>query len=444
MSSKDTFSRITTGGEESSYNICLQHPATDSGCCQGSARPVNSCNDTISSRARPNSSISTSVYISGTPDSNRVLCSHTSSSNSHPFAVCVCSMCTTLWGYIFCFNKMSRHKRTKVLWMWISVLSIFIGLGIALGAFGINKFETAPMDMRIINHKYSTSFCHSLSLQSDARFRAYRFTGNLNISPSKRHIFDHEYTRFVESGDYIYFNYYILNDSSFSLASCSDDFVQLYIIKGQGFFDQWKTNKNCSDCYLATKPVNTNGCFLHYNNYSLSIQETDTYYFVFMNRKASTWVTARFHIIRTVYDLNGTTRMCNSKLGCRIPVEYNTDQRIVYHISPESTYSTVDMYSKCEARLSIYLSIFVLGSALVGLTLTSIIYIVCSDPKSETILPESDVSLIINQLPDSMLEERTPLLWEKGSADPPKYDDIFHKSIRCPVRPPAYEEIDKA
>ncbi|XP_050396453.1 uncharacterized protein LOC126814993 [Patella vulgata] len=438
MSSKDSLPKSPTD-EVSSHNICLQHPATDSGCLQGSTRPVNSCNDDISPRPCPRSSVSTSVYISGNPDSNRVICSHTSSSNSYPDDDWMC----TLWGYIFCCNEMTRYKRTQILWMWISVLSIFIGLTIALGVFGINKFDTAPKDMRIINHKYSTIFCHSLTLHSDARFRAYRFTGNLIIAPNKRNTFNHEYTRFVESGGYVYFNYYVLTGSYVNLVSCSDDFVQLYIIKGQGYFDQWKTNKNCSDCYLAMKPVNTNGCFLHYNNYSLSIQETDTYYFVFMNRKVSTWVTANFHVIRTVYDLTGTTRICNSKLECRIPIEYNTDQRIMYHISPESVYSAVDMSSKCEARLSIYLTIFVFGSALIGLTLTWLIYIVCSDPKRERILPESGESLIINRLPDSMLAERTPLFWKKRYADPPKYEDIFYKLTSCTARPPSYDEIDK-
>ncbi|KAK6185859.1 hypothetical protein SNE40_008004 [Patella caerulea] len=338
---------------------------------------------------------------------------------------------------------MTRYKRTEILWMWISVLSVFIGLGIAVGAFGVNEFETAPMDMRIIDHKYSTIFCYTLSLQSEARFRAYRFTGDLRPRTRKRPFYKAEYTKYVDSGDYLYYNFYFLAGSSVSLISCSDHLVELYVIKGQGHFDQWKTNKNCSGCYVASAPVKVNGCFLNYNNYSLSTNETDTYFFVFMNRKQSTWVTAKFGISRVFYDLAYTTQMCVNKLGCRIPVEYNTDQRIVYHMTPKTTKSTMRMSSTCEARLSIFLTIFALGPAIFGLLLSLVIYFACSDPEPERILPRRrGVNLIINRPPELLDEECTPLLWETISSDPPQYDDI-NISASCPERPPSYEEIDK-
>ncbi|ESO82715.1 hypothetical protein LOTGIDRAFT_155732 [Lottia gigantea] len=340
----------------------------------------------------------------------------------------VCSSCT-IWGYIFCYNRMSRYKRIEILWVWILLVSLSIGMGVGVGVYGVNKFSSAPTDMEIITEKYSTLFCEKLVLKSDEKFDAYRFAGDLPINRSRAELFKKEYSSYVEHGDIKYYHYYLLQWSQVQIVSCTHQLMDFYVLAGEHNFKRWKSNPDCLSCYIYKMAVKINGCFLDYDKFTLTVSETDTYYFVFINRNVSAWLTTKIHINRYLYDVNKASKLCSNTRHCHIRVDFASSEQVAYHLKPFMDSSDTVITSTCKARLVFYVIIFAAMPGCLGLILTIIVFFTCKDPVNK--VQRRNRSRPTFSIADG---ETTPLI---GSRSPsPTY---MGNNVSCSY-PPTYEE----
>ncbi|CAH1793079.1 unnamed protein product [Owenia fusiformis] len=86
------------------------------------------------------------------------------SGNKRDGARCWGRVCPIL-KFIVCLNPtMSKMHKVLVLWVWIVLLALLIGLPIRYSAYGPEMISSSPGDMRHIQNRFNSFMCTGLEI----------------------------------------------------------------------------------------------------------------------------------------------------------------------------------------------------------------------------------------------------------------------------------------
>ena len=366
---------------------------------------------------------------------------HNSNVRSKP----CCVSFTSVFKLIFCVN-IKRSSRVKILWFWITSISITAGVLMSQVIFGPVTRIISPTDMRIVDSKVSTIFCESLVLDSQwTTFSAYLLPAKPDIVFNKLDRFEVRRNKFLHFGEYKYWNFYLLQQSEVTIKSCTDGTVYLYVIRGQRNLKRWLRYKYCDNCYVEKQLINV-ACPSK-TTYNFKADVTDEYYFVYMNSNEKTWLTLQIILERSLYDTSNAKDSCAQSIWCSLNLNIESDQVIVYQISNDDQkfdFDDITITTSCSPRRWIYLLLFLFLPFSLGIAFCSIVYIACKDPRTTGDVSDARTRAR-SRIARQYLTERTPLLWAHAPyivepavpICPPKYEDIVFEND---TSPPSYEE----
>ena len=276
--------------------------------------------------------------------------------------------------FLLCLSKMKRRTRTCLIWFWVVVVPLTSGLALRFGRYKEQTISASPTDMRKVDG-VSTVFCDRAEVTSDQAFVAYFLPSEPEVDRS--HVTRYtlpEYIWTVDSSQYVFWGYYLLDGSNVTVKSCViAGQVDLYTIKGSESFEDWKLDHSDAN----PKLINTS-CLQHnIAVQGLNITDDDEYYFVFANPyPIYSNIKVTFSMYRTKYFLNNYTTKCKNSRRCSFPLSEDSSESVVYFVTETAPVNTL-VRTECKPRVWVYLVLFLITPILMGVALSCALLFLC-------------------------------------------------------------------
>lgn len=349
-------------------------------------------------------------------------------------ASCCCVGCSVL-GYAICFKKMRRSIRIRLFMIYLNILCLTFGIITGAIFFGPYTTHFTSTDFRSIKDRLSFLFCEGVTITSvgDLRssFSAYILDSEPMINETFLQSFTSEVTMYVHQEDYKYHSFYLLRGSVINVGVCADSFIQMNIIKGKHDLKEYIDNNfACDSCIKKTINVYQRKCLRtsDFVEVLYNVSESDDYFIFYLSPLEDVWVTAKYHINRTIYDVSTARDAYSSVVQCEFSLDLKP-QYIIVHLDNTGSMAQYNIMTDCKGRTWVYLSIFFVIPYLIGIFVCILIYKCCKDPDTSELTGEISPSI------NSPLIYNYPSYQSTEIIGPPKYEDIIRDEA-----PPPYSE----
>ena len=350
---------------------------------------------------------------------------------------CCCMGCTGL-GYLFCVKKMRRSMRVKLFLLYLSMLCVTFGVLTGTVFYGPYETNFTATDMRLIKDRLSFIFCDGVSVNINDpsnTFSAYLLESPPIIERDINQTYKTETTSFIDDGSYINHQFYLLNGSVIGINICVDSNVQMYVIKGKRNFNYFINNGLwCEDCFEKTGfffKITSCVTALDFKFISYSVLDTDEYYIVYLSTDDDTWLTAKYSIGRTLYNVSNALAAYSSVFHCEFSFDYE-EPFLVIHTGDSYILEPFTVVTSCTSRTWIYMVTFLVIPYSIGIIICVLIYRYCKDPVQTVLNIESPASRLLRS---RCINSNFVNYQSTAIIGPPKYEEIYRTD-----GPPTYEE----
>ncbi|OWF40558.1 uncharacterized protein LOC110463634 [Mizuhopecten yessoensis] len=352
---------------------------------------------------------------------------------------CMGGICRCIAVCVCCVGQ-GYFKTILIFWTWLVVLSLITGLSVGLGRFGPTDIQVSPSDMIQMKRGIDPVLCEGVNVQTTLPVSTYLLP-SAPVVTSERVNYSFNETALIAHDRYEYWGFYLIAGSDVDIITCSPFYRTLYIIKGDGQFNNWKNDNTDSDNSQVQHTIG--GCsYPQYHNTRISyhIGSTEEYYFVVANDGHRTVdVNILFNLRRAVYDLGGDKNIvCSNSTSCKVNFAgTGSNSAIVVYVPHSETFDFV-IKTDCLSRVSVFIAIFLLIPFTVGSLFTAhMLYKKRKESNTTSIgsVQRREQRTFTSYPPEyqTMQREAEP----NGKSPPPPYgchDDGLA------VKPPTYEE----
>ena len=265
-------------------------------------------------------------------------------------------------------------------------------------------FDTkySPLDTRLI--KVSQTFCTSIEVENPSdtiSATAYALSSGPSLTESHSFTINRN-SESVSSTSYKYWYYYLHHGSSMNASICvhSGSSLEFYIIQGSSNFDEWTDGEDKFSRFETIASV----CPARKKVYFDFIRHTDDYFFTFASgERLSVSFDFTMNFYRTEFGVreNDVEHQCSAggrySTKCTLDVPYNDEHYFLIttgnSTSPEGMEDGAPVEWSCNARVWVYMLIFVMPP-MFGMLVLVVIVIVCCCRQSKH---NSRYSTLVNE-----------------------------------------------
>ncbi|XP_064638854.1 uncharacterized protein LOC135494635 isoform X2 [Lineus longissimus] len=299
-------------------------------------------------------------------------------------AVILCVFFFLIVGPLLCILNMKRVTRVLILWFWLVMASIVIGMVLAFDVYTPVAIIGAGREQRFATQGLSTFMCKGVQIKAaNHEITSYLFDGQPSIEDKKLgYSFDRADE--VNAGDFQAYPFYVFPGSSVSFAMNTTSQVTFFKIKGHDNFTTWRNNYICKggNCFDDFRTIDRDF------QYNTSMDETDIYYVAFAKTKfndpspASIFI--RFEVLRTVYNVTSAANACTG-LDCTFDFRFMSNETVLLHVPVMENNHFETIETKCIPRDNVYLVAFFAGPLAFGIIVNLIIWFGCKrcEPEDE-------------------------------------------------------------
>ncbi|CAH1791228.1 unnamed protein product [Owenia fusiformis] len=301
---------------------------------------------------------------------------------------------------------MSKMYKVIVLWVWLLLLALLVGLPIRYSTYGPETVFSSPGDMRHIQKRFNSFMCTGLEITNKESEMVDVYTTSETPYVDKNKTLTQTIQRASRIDDmrFEYWGYHLIAGSEVTIRTTVNANVELYIAKGvsgrnkwRGKFNQCKNNcENQLQKDVEFSALYKNETYLA----NLSISTTDDYFFIYARSRRSEQrgitfanINMTFFLRRTRYNLSNTKKECilstKANKSCTIDLPYRADRNILLTYDVSSNALNLDVITTCIPREWVYLVFFLGLPFAIGLILSGLIMLLCKD-KQKTL--ESDIA----------------------------------------------------
>ena len=270
-----------------------------------------------------------------------------------------------LIAFFFCIPKMTPNTRIVLTWIWVSAASMTTGVLVA--NYGDQSLTDSPWDMRKVD-KLSSWFCSSVSIGSSSEMNTYLLTWSPPVISAQFRENTETYSSYIEDNSYEYWGFYFIEGSSVDIAVSNEgDESEFLVIKGKSNLDKWKDNSDCTDCYQTSVD------FIGSYGDIFDFDKTDQYYFLFANKDFGSSIDVTFGLKRKYYDVTPGLMYCDNEKSCAIDLVIGASFSIIIE-APKDSPNDIDVTVTCRPRAYLYVLVFGMVPALIGIGVSLGIY----------------------------------------------------------------------
>ncbi len=297
---------------------------------------------------------------------------------------CICCV----FGTAVCAYNTSRSTKVVVLWLWLIVVSVAIGLFFALVLYSPYQNQVSPAEERVIKKGFSTLFCNKIELSSPRNFNAYLLDSMPELANERRVSNTSVMNVYLTPDKGHHWKFHLLADSKVTVWMCSTDYVRLYFMKSKRNFNKWKEHKCHSDnnCLLElfrVAPPSGGKCDGNqYFQYSLNVSERGNYYITMdLPEKADLAdVEIFFTTYRNHFNISqrNVIEMCENDHNCKFQLNAFSHEVVVYNISSDAPFWN-HLKVQCYIRDDAYYILFAGSPLCLGWVISAIIMLYYKD-----------------------------------------------------------------
>lgn len=296
---------------------------------------------------------------------------------------CCCSPCIGLC-YLLCLKRMTVSTRLKIVWIWMISLSLCGGLYLRYNLYGSDTVSITSFDMMPVQ-KMSTFFCQGVSVETGSvrtPLAVYRLNNKPHINYTHTmYNMSHKFTLYFIQEKMA--NFHLLEGSSVTITICARYSFTIDVIRGTENYKKFKLSQNSNQKTLRFSSKCSSKKF--------DVTVTDRYYFILHN--LYTHITdLQLVLHKTTFQLNKKeSKLINRQWHAFVPLEFNSMESIIYQPILEN-YQELNVTSKCQPLIIIYVGIFFGGSFFLGLILCYLVKCMCNDPSPLSTEPPENTS----------------------------------------------------
>lgn len=286
-----------------------------------------------------------------------------------------CVLCYILF-FLLCLVKMKPRSRIILTWLYCIVGACLTG-GLIGGHYASRVLSASPTDMREVD-QISSTFCHSVLIDSSSMISTYKFESEPKINESSSLKYNDKVSTSLKWNSYEYWGFYLLRGSVATAMICPDNGMYVYLIKGKDNLKAWIDDSYCSNCYEKEYVLSFCSHAAYGTAITFTASTSDQYYFLFANEGYSVIgpgpvkADITFMLDRKQYDLTESSLICSHDFDCNVPISMYSSETVVFYVpreSPRDNPTTI----YCRPRVVIYLVLFALLPVMCGILVTYLI-----------------------------------------------------------------------
>ena len=152
---------------------------------------------------------------------------------------CCCFGCSII-GILCCCKQMSRSTRMKLLFIYLQVIGVILGVVTGVVYFGPVSNRLEPTGMKYVFRHLSPVFCEGVAIESKMwdvtspeTFTAYLVDMKPEIDSNKRQTYNESITKYISKDTHAYQTFYLLEGSSVRLTLVTQSLSMLYVVQGR-------------------------------------------------------------------------------------------------------------------------------------------------------------------------------------------------------------------